>query len=122
MNKMMPIRKGISPRLPGTPDFSPAIPLYKRAPREDEHGKPLSDFMMIIPKLRTRPQPFIQDTINKIERVLGRYANAVVFADLNLKLNVLCVIVRPELGLCLEIPSAINSEVPEALLVAHPRL
>lgn len=116
------MRKGISHSLPSTLDYAPAAPLYKRAPREDEHGKPLTDFMMIIPKLRTRPQPFIQETISKIESVLGRYANAVVFADLNLKLNVLWVIVRPEHGICLDIPSAINSEVPEALLVAHPRL
>ena len=98
----------------------PAEPLYKRAPREDEQGKPLSDFMMIIPKLRTRPQHLIQDTIRRIERVLERHANEIVFADLNLKLNVLLVIVRPTPGICWNIPVEINDAVPDALLVAQP--
>ena len=119
---MMPTRKGISHSLPSSPDLVPATPLYRRAPREDENGKPLSDFMMIIPKLRTRPQPLLQETITKIEDVLARYATSVVFADLNLKLNVLWVIVRPERGICWDLPCAINNEVPEALLVAHPPL
>jgi len=98
----------------------PSEPLYKRAPREDEDGKPLSDFMMIIPRLRMQPQHLIHETVRKIEQVLGRYANTVVFADLNLNLNVLWVSVRSEPGICWELPSAINHEVPEAILVAQP--
>jgi len=100
----------------------PATPLYKRAPREDEHGRPLSDFMIIIPKLRSRPQHLIQDTIGKIERVLARHANDVVFADLNLKLNVLWVSVRSRPGICWNLPVEINDAVPDALLVAQPAL
>ena len=110
---------GCLPRVFG---LVPATPLYKRAPREDENGNPLSDFMMIIPKLKTRPEHLIRETINKIERVLQRHSNEVVFADLNLKLNVLCVVVRPEPGICGELPTEINNEVPEALLVAQPAL
>jgi hypothetical protein len=119
---MMPTLKGSQHGLADFPDLVPSLPLYKRAPRQDENGKPLSDFMMIIPKLRTRPQPLIKETVAKIEKVLERYAGSVVFADLNLKLNVLWVIVRPERGICSDIPCAINNAVPEALLVAHPRL
>lgn len=106
--------------LPGSADLAPALPLYKRAPREDENGKPLSDFMMIIPKLHNRPEHFIEETVAKIERVLRRYTHAVVFADLNLKLNVLWVIVRPETRVGWRLPAAINNAVPEALLVAQP--
>ena len=66
-------------RLPTAADLLPSAPLYKRAPREDEHGKPLSDFMMVIPRLRTRPQHLIQDTVRKIEAVLERHASTVAF-------------------------------------------
>ena len=99
-----------------------AEPLFKRAPRNDELGRPLSDFMIIIPQLRTRSQRLIQHKVDKIQRVLSRFSDVVVFADLNLKINVLWVIVRQVPGACLEIPSAIINEIPEALLVAHPRL
>jgi hypothetical protein len=116
------MQKARKHRLPSSPDLVPADPLYKRAPREDEHGRPLSDFMMIIPKLRTRPQHLIQETISKIERVLDRNSHVVVFADLNLKLNVLWVTVKPSPGVCWNLPGQINSEVPEALLVAQPAL
>lgn len=117
---MIPAEKENRHRLPRTLEMGPAEPLYKRLPREDEHGKPLTDFMMIIPKLRTRPQHLVHETIHKIEQVLERYSHIVVFADLNLKLNVLWVIVRPGPGNCWNLPMEINNEVPEALLVAQP--
>ena len=117
-----PVRKENQHNLPSSLNQVPAKPRYKRAPRQDEHGKPFSDFMMIIPRLRTRPQHLIQETIGKIQRVLLRYSSIVVFADLNLKLNVLWVIVRPNPGICLNLPLEINSQVPEALLVAQPSL
>ncbi|MBI5462580.1 MAG: hypothetical protein HY941_10390 [Gammaproteobacteria bacterium] len=98
-----------------------SAPLYQRAPRRDEDGRPLSDFMMIIPQLRTLPPRLIQKKIERIQRVLADFSNLVVFADLNLKINVLWVIVRQSPGACIEIPSAISSVIPEALLVAHPR-
>ncbi|WJW75123.1 hypothetical protein QVG61_11580 [Thiohalobacter sp. IOR34] len=98
-----------------------AEPLFRRAPRCDENGRPLTDFMMVIPKLRNKPPRLIQDTIAKIERILACYAKEVVFADLNLQINVLWVITHARPGICLEIPVAINDAVPEALLVAQPR-
>jgi len=117
---MIPAGKENQSTLPCALETGPAEPLYKRLPREDEHGKPLTDFMMIIPKLRSQPHHMIQETIHKIERVLERYSSIVVFADLNLKLNVLWVIVRPVQGSCWNLPMEINNEVPEALLVAQP--
>jgi hypothetical protein len=117
---MLPAQKASRHSLSSSMDMLPAEPLYKRAPREDEQGKPLSDFMMIIPKLRTRPQNLILDTVRKIEGVLDRHTSDVVFADLNLKLNVLWVIVRPSPGICWNLPVEINDAVPDALLVAQP--
>ncbi len=97
----------------------PAEPLWKRAPSRDEQGRPLSDFMMIIPKLSKRPTQYIRDTLREIEAVLADYGDAVVFADVNLRLNTLWVTVRPIPGICLELPATVKLRVPEALLVAH---
>lgn len=97
----------------------PGAPLWKRAPTRDNDGKPVSDFMMLIPKLRHKPMQFIQQTIREIELILHHYDDIVVFADLNLDLNILWVSLRPVPGMCMEIPSAIISRVPEARLVAE---
>ena len=99
--------------------LAPSQPLWQRAPARDEHGKPLSDFMMIIPGLRSQPLVRQQRVIERIQRVLARYAPFVVFADLNLKINVLWVSVRPRPGICVELPAAIFLLVPEARLVAY---
>ena len=99
--------------------FLPAEPLWKRAPTRDVDGRPLSDFMMIIPKLSKRPQDYIQATLREIDAVLKYYEHVVVFADMNLKLNTLWVTVKPVPGICLELPAAVKTRVPEALLVAH---
>lgn len=101
-------------------EVCPAEPLHKRAPAVDENGKPLSDFIMFIPKLHSKPIAIIQDRIARIEKVLKSYPDVVVFADLNLKINVLWVSIRPIKGMFLEIPQAIREIVPEALLVSHP--
>ncbi len=119
---MTSLQKTKQPGFPLSAEILPSAPLYKRAPREDEQGRPLSDFMMIIPKLRNQSEQHVEETVKKIERVLNRFTHAVVFADLNLKLNVLWVIVRPEARVSWRLPAAINNAVPEALLVAQPAL
>ncbi len=76
--------------------------------------------MMFIPKLRLKPRYLLDETISAIEQALSLYERHVVFADLNLNMNVLWVTVRPVPGICLvELPAAIRARVPEALLVAH---
>ena len=42
--------------LVGEPQLSPAEPLWKRVPTRDDEGRPVSDFMMLIPKFRSWPQ------------------------------------------------------------------
>ncbi len=96
-----------------------AEPLWKRAPTKDENGHPVSDFMMIVPKLSSHSQQHIQNTLREIESALQCYQNVVIFAEVNLKLNTLWVSVKPVPGICLELAAALKVRVPEALLVAH---
>ena len=103
--------------LRGSVGFQPCEPLWKRAPARDETGRPLSDFMMIIPKLSRQPADVIRRKLAEIQHVLERYGKVVVFADMNLKLNTLWVTVRPVPGITLELAAVIKMYVPEALLV-----
>jgi len=94
-------------------------PLRKRAPTVDENGTPLTDFMVIIPGLRKKSRAHIQRATDEIHRVLGAYSDVVVFAELNLALNLLWVSTRPASGKHFEIADAIRSCVPDARLVSH---
>jgi hypothetical protein len=94
-------------------------PLRKRAPSRDEHGKPLSDFMVLVPGLKRKPRSRVNRAIHDIHIVLTRFEHAVVFAEFNLRLNLLWVSTRPIHGLRFEIVGAIQERVPEARLVSH---
>ncbi|MDX5446729.1 MAG: hypothetical protein LPJ87_11860 [Zoogloeaceae bacterium] len=107
------------PKLSLFPLMDAAEPLGKRAPAVDEHGKALSDFMMIIPGLRDKPRQLIQQTLYEIHSALACFQHAVVFAELNLKLNLLWVSIRPLHGIRIEIATAVQNRVPEARLVSH---
>jgi hypothetical protein len=94
-------------------------PLRKRVPLHDENGRPLGDFMMLIPGLRDRPKHVIDSTLQHVHIALTNFNHAVVFAEFNLKLNLLWVSIRPIHGIRLEIAAAIQQHVPEAKLVSH---
>lgn len=94
-------------------------PLRKRAPATDEQGRPLSDFMMLFPGLRERPNKQLETVLTAIQGVLAHFERDVVFAEMNLRLNVLWVSIRPRQGLRLEISAAIQNLVPGAKLVSH---
>lgn len=100
------------------PNGSPAAPLWQIAPTRDSDGRLLTDFMMLIPRLRDRPRVEIERTSLRIHDILARHRE-VVFADLNLKLNLLWISLRPRQGAISEISAAIRIWVPEAVLVAH---
>ena len=108
------VEQALSKALP----LSPGEPLWKRVPTRDETGRLLADFMMLIPKLKSRPNPYIQAAAAYIKAVLSRH-DEVVFADVNLELNVLWVSHRYRPGLMWEIVSAVRLRLPEAVLVAH---
>jgi len=94
-------------------------PLRRRAPTVDEDGKAVTDFMVIFPGLRKEPQFQIQKTTREIHRILGCFSDTVVFAELNLALNLLWVSTKPVNGKRFEITAAIRSSIPSARLVSH---
>ena len=85
--------------LRGDIDVAPSEPLWKRVPTRGEDGRPLSDFMMLIPRLRERSRDEFLATVERIQQVFDHYSHAVVFADLNTRLNLLWVSVRPIPGI-----------------------
>ncbi len=96
----------------------PGQPLWQIAPTRDPSGLRLIDFMMLIPRLRDRSHGEIERASRDIQAVLALHQD-VVFADLNLKLNLLWVSLRPRPGAISELAAAIRLRVPEAVLVAH---
>jgi len=96
----------------------PGQPLWQLAPTRDTAGARLTDFMMLIPRLRSRPRAEIERVSRDIQVVLALHQE-VVFADLNLKLNLLWVSLRPRQGAISELVAAIRLRVPEAVLVGH---
>ena len=106
-------------RLIVSPTLIPAEPLRKRVPTFDEKGNALSDFIVLFPGLVKKPQHLVQETIKHIQAVFAAYEHAVVFAELNLKLNLLWISVRPIPGMRFEIIQALRTLIPEAKLVSH---
>lgn len=100
--------------LPAT--MEPGEPLYKYVPTRGADGKPLFDFMMLIPKLKNQPQEVINNTLAKLQYALEPFED-VVFVDFNLKINVLWVSFNPRFGLLRDLVDAIQHYVPEAKLV-----
>ena len=78
--------------------LSASGPLYTRAPTRDEDGAAYSDFMVLIPGLRDLSRAGFGDRVAGLQAVLGQYRQ-VVFADLNVPLNLLWVTLIPEFGL-----------------------
>ena len=98
--------------------MEPGEPLYKYVPTKGVDGKSLADFMMLIPKLRTRPQHEVNEILNKLQQALEQYED-VVFVNINMKINVLWVSVNVKPGLIFKIVASIHERVPEALLVTQ---
>jgi hypothetical protein len=94
-------------------------PLRSRAPIYAEDGELLSDFMVIFPGLRKMPGLRVHEVTEEIHRVLTSFGDTVVFAELNLALNLLWVSVRPVDGARFEICDALRNRIPSARLVSH---
>lgn len=106
--------------LPGEPGrWGCGEPLWKLAPKRDADGKAYVDFMMLAPGLNKRPAHEIECVARVIQGVLAHFEEWVVFADFNLKLNVLWVSHKYRPGLMAEIVSALRARAPEFKLVAH---
>lgn len=96
----------------------PNTPLWKRVPTKDESGEYLGDFMMIIPGLKNKPPHIRKETLNILSTVLEYYKDTIVFADLNMKINLLWISVKPVKGMMTEIPAAIIATIPEAKIIS----
>jgi hypothetical protein len=75
--------------------------------------------MMLIPRLKYYPEVQIIDMQNKLDEALKEFGEKIVFADINLKLNVIWVTVLPEAGLCREVALAIRTRIPDAVMVGN---
>ncbi|GJL82933.1 MAG: hypothetical protein DHS20C01_25670 [marine bacterium B5-7] len=107
----------IRTRSPATPELHGNTPLYKRVPSRDEDGKPLSDFMMLIPGLRNLGRVLFNDRVAGIQAVINSHRE-VVFVDLNVPINILWISLKPRIGLISQIAGEIQHRIPEALLIA----
>ena len=115
---MKPIKSKKSDSLKQTLEYSANTPLWQRVPTKDESGKYLGDFMMVITGLKKASPEHRKKTLNALTQVLAKYSDAVVFADLNMKMSLLWVSLKPIKGLMVEIPTAIIESVPEAKLIS----
>lgn len=98
--------------------LEPSEPLWKRAPGRDENGKPVCDFRMLIKGLKHRPRQEIELRLKHIQAILTRYQQHIVFADLNMNINLLWISVRPGSRIDLDIAAEIHHAIPEAKLIA----
>ncbi len=94
-------------------------PLWKLAPKRDSEGHPYIDFMMLAPGMKNRPVDEIKCLTLIIHGVLTQYESWVVFADFNLKLNLLWVSLKYRPGIMTEIVATLRAQAPILKLVAH---
>lgn len=105
-------------RAPSTAPFVVASPLWTRAPSRDENGKPYFDFMMLIPGLKKQNQAGIESYVLRIKNCLQAFENVVVYVDLNTRLNLLWISIKPIPHVSRHIMQAIQYEIPDAKVVA----
>lgn len=105
-------------RPPTTTPYIVSSPLWSRAPSRDEHGKPYFDFMMLIPGLKQEDGVKLESYQVKIKNCLKNFEHVVVYVDLNIKLNLLWVSIKPVPEVSKHIMQAIQHEIPHARVVA----
>ncbi len=87
-------------------------------PTQDPNGQPLCDFMMLVPRFSRWPEVKQALAIRAIEGELERFSKHIVFADFNIKINILWVSLRPENGVMMAFVGALQQQLPEAVLIA----
>jgi hypothetical protein len=106
--------------LPGdSGQWGRAEPLWKLVPRRDEEGRLCTDFMMLAPGFKKKPAHERECVIGLVQGVLSCFDQWVIFADLNLTLNVLWVSLKYRPGIMAEVVAALRTQAPEFKLVAH---
>lgn len=91
--------------------------MWRLAPTRQDDGRPVADFMMLVPGLGQRA-PNERDRVSELIReACAGYGEQVVFADVNYRINVLWVSTEASPGLAGRVAEDIRRRVPEALLV-----
>lgn len=103
----------------GSGQWGRGEPLWQRVPTRDAAGRPYLDFMMFAPRLNRRSALELESVALLLRGVLAGFEDRVVFADLNLKINVLWVSMENRPGLMAELVAALRLKLPEFHLVAH---
>ncbi|WP_321529156.1 hypothetical protein [Sedimenticola selenatireducens] len=96
----------------------PGDPLWRRVPTADRGGQNLVDFMLLIPGLKRWAPHRREQLYGELRELFSQHSDRVVFADLNMKLNLLWISHRQGKGISLTLFEAIRERVPEAVLVA----
>lgn len=107
----------LKPRSTQTVSLRASEPLHERVPTRDEEGRLLGDFMMLIPGLREWPRGRFNDRVAGIQAVLSGFSE-VVFADLNVPLNLLWISVKAKPGIIAAVVASIQHRVPEARVIS----
>lgn len=74
---------------------------------------------MLAPGLKGRSQREMGVILQVIRGILGRFGDAVAFADFNMDIRVLWVSLECRPGLMFRVVAALRVHVPELKLVAH---
>lgn len=101
------------------PRWDAGVPLWQLVPKQDESGRHCTDFMMLAPGLNKRSAREVRDAMLIIQAVLDDYGRWVMFADFNLKLNLLWVSLRHQPGVMSQIASVLHARLPMLKLVGH---
>jgi len=100
-------------------DLHESTPLWQRVPTRTGAGEFACDFMMLIKQFNSQTQRIQNEIVNSLYTILQQYSEVILFADLNVKLNVLWVSHLPRPGIGLELAARIHDRVPQAKLVSH---
>jgi len=100
-------------------ELHPGDPLWRRVPTADPCGRSLADFMLLIPGLKRWAPHRLEQLHVELRGLFRQHADQVVFADLNMKLNLLWISHRQGKGVSLALFEAIRERVPEAVLIAN---
>lgn len=104
----------------GAPSWQAGQPLWQRVPKHDGAGRLLADFTMIAPSLKGRPVGELAPWLVLVEGALKRFGSVVVFADFNVRIQLLWVSHEARPGLGIQLVNGLRAVAPELLLVGQP--
>ena len=114
------MQKKTEPMLPKVSiDLHQSEPLWQRVPLRTSAGEYTCDFMMLIQRFNQQSSQIQTEIINRLYSVLQQYSEVILFADLNMKLNLLWISHLPRIGIGLEVAARIHDQIPQAKLISH---